>query len=801
MLGLADAVTVYVEAAEEATTVPLFWASFGLVCLWYLLFSLPVVVDDLLKWEHEHGRVEDSAGWQLAVVHLRVTLHLSLVLQLLKPLGCNYSDPSALLPEVEAGSGSGYLVRNDGWYAANGTAVTLLSGQTVGAMQGAAGVHCWDEAGPQPTMALAALLALAFYLLTVHVVGDERVLCRARQGAGLDVRYSELYTVVANTLSIVAAAGLGLLKGAPFVLLGMLVGTFAALLLWTLLYGRCIGQSPCCLRSVTVLRASGYALALWAAICCLVELSGALPPSSSPASTDDALRPAEVLLLAGWGTVAALAVGWLCAIDCGARRKRWAEAGNLGRCAGAMRDAEERWRRAGLLVVPWARGRRRWAWRARTAARVGELATCLTELEQHVSPDVFGLDSGFVQGRGAWLRAVNEARTHGELEAALHTLSAAVSAGAAAAPAVTIRAGGGAGAALYASWLPGGELPVQGPWDPVVKRLRNGASSSPGSIRWSYRALLDATGSLLDFAALPAPPPEQAAQAHRASQGYPPSSPSSSCRASTERSTPPVPANTAAGATSRPTYAAGRRKPPPDGSPSHRATQCEAAVPSSPSAPTVAAVVPGDVTAVVMGQIMLGDDAAATHSTAPPTAAITTSSAESGPSTAAGGAGIEVRAVDVAIDSATDSSTAADIAIGADTNAARAAVAEAALAAEPAAEPATEPWLKARGRPPPQPAGLFSPGVCALLDLLHEAATNFERTELVESELRASELSCAEVSAIASTFTFASRKRALLVALYPKLPPEERPGFVDVLEAVLDFDFDRKDVMRDLKLG
>ena len=212
MLGLADAVTVYVEAAEEATTVPLFWASFGLVCLWYLLFSLPVVVDDLLKWEHEHGRVEDSVGWQLAVVHLRVTLHLSLVLQLLKPLGCNYHGPSVPLPEAEAGSGSGYLVHDDGWYAANGTAFTLLPGQTVGAMQGAAGVHCWDEAGPQPTMALAALLALAFYLLTVHVVGDERVLCRARQGAGLDVRYSELYTVVANTLSIVAAAGLGLLK-------------------------------------------------------------------------------------------------------------------------------------------------------------------------------------------------------------------------------------------------------------------------------------------------------------------------------------------------------------------------------------------------------------------------------------------------------------------------------------------------------------------------------------------------------------------------------------------------------------
>jgi hypothetical protein len=30
LLGLADAVTVYIDAAEEATTVPLFWAAFGL---------------------------------------------------------------------------------------------------------------------------------------------------------------------------------------------------------------------------------------------------------------------------------------------------------------------------------------------------------------------------------------------------------------------------------------------------------------------------------------------------------------------------------------------------------------------------------------------------------------------------------------------------------------------------------------------------------------------------------------------------------------------------------------------------
>ena len=40
LLGFADAVTVYIDAAEEATTVPMFWAAFGLVCLWLPLRRL-----------------------------------------------------------------------------------------------------------------------------------------------------------------------------------------------------------------------------------------------------------------------------------------------------------------------------------------------------------------------------------------------------------------------------------------------------------------------------------------------------------------------------------------------------------------------------------------------------------------------------------------------------------------------------------------------------------------------------------------------------------------------------------------
>ena len=118
----------------------------------------------------------------------------------------------------------------------------------------------------------------------------------------------------------------------------------------------------------------------------------------------------------------------------------------------------------------------------------------------------------------------------------------------------------------------------------------------------------------------------------------------------------------------------------------------------------------------------------------------------------------------------------------------------------PAAKAWEAPWFTSREPPPPPPAGLFSETVSTLLEQLHKADTNFERAELVEG-MKAPELSCAEVSAIVGTFTFSSKKRAMLVSLYPKLPADERPGFVDVLDGALDYDFDRKDVMRELKLG
>uniref|UniRef100_A0A7S2FQT3 Uncharacterized protein n=1 Tax=Haptolina brevifila TaxID=156173 RepID=A0A7S2FQT3_9EUKA len=87
---VASAATLFLDGFSAASFQPLFWISFGLVLFWYVLFSLPVVIGDMLKWERSH-RVEDSKLWQILVRHLRVTFHFSLVMQLLKPLGCTYT--------------------------------------------------------------------------------------------------------------------------------------------------------------------------------------------------------------------------------------------------------------------------------------------------------------------------------------------------------------------------------------------------------------------------------------------------------------------------------------------------------------------------------------------------------------------------------------------------------------------------------------------------------------------------------------------------------------------------------------
>jgi len=233
----ADAVLLW----QQMTTPALVWfvyASFGLLCVWYLLFSLPIVIDELLHWTSKHGKVADSKLWQALMHPLSTTLHLTVVMQLIKPLGCKYEpgEPSTLFADPS--------------------------------------VLCYDPYDrTQPLMALCSLLGLAFYLVTVHVlVSDETLLRRAQEDGGLDVRYSELYSTVANSLRASCAICYLLLHEQPVVLLSVLLCASVLLTIWTMGFRSFFGAPPCCIRGVVELRTTADAAAAWAAACCLLEL-------------------------------------------------------------------------------------------------------------------------------------------------------------------------------------------------------------------------------------------------------------------------------------------------------------------------------------------------------------------------------------------------------------------------------------------------------------------------------------------------------------------------------------------------
>ena len=80
-------------------------------------------------------------------------------------------------------------------------------------------IGCWVWGSPQPLMALCGLLALAFYLVTVHVGGGDALLAKVQHSASLDVRYSELFATVSNFLHIVLGLALQLMVDAPQVLI------------------------------------------------------------------------------------------------------------------------------------------------------------------------------------------------------------------------------------------------------------------------------------------------------------------------------------------------------------------------------------------------------------------------------------------------------------------------------------------------------------------------------------------------------------------------------------------------------
>ena len=104
-----------------------------------------------------------------------------------------------------------------------------------------------------------------------------------------------------------------------------------------------------------------------------------------------------------------------------------------------------------------------------------------------------------------------------------------------------------------------------------------------------------------------------------------------------------------------------------------------------------------------------------------------------------------------------------------------------------------------------KPAPPTTPFARQLLMSLDECSTNFEKEEAVIAAIRGARtateaLSCAELALVSSSFTFSSRRRAAMVALYPLLT--DKAGFLDLLDGPHGFSLksDRQDVLRELKL-
>ena len=333
--------------------------AFGALGLWYLLFSLPIVVDELLRWPRLHGHTQHSKLWQLIVMPLHSTLHTTIIMQLIKPLGCRYDV---------------------------GEQPTLYSDPSI---------FCWDPNDRlQSTMALCSLLGLAFYLLTVHLLfGDGGLLTQAQhECAKLDIQYSELYRVVGNAVRAACAVCFLLLHEHPTAMLAVLLGSSLFLLAWTVSFPWLLHAPACRIQGVVELRAVGEAIAAWAALSCMLQHSELASGASTTAAIDGDQAEGvlfslpELTCIIGWLVILLLGLAAALFRRLLAACRKSAEIGALRACAKLAMDIEAYWRgQGGVLAEVWARGATA-AWRrdARRVRDVKSLRRVIATLEQHV---------------------------------------------------------------------------------------------------------------------------------------------------------------------------------------------------------------------------------------------------------------------------------------------------------------------------------------------------------------------------------------------------------------------------------
>eukprot|EP00742_Colponemidia_sp_Colp-10_P009756 GILJ01010670.1.p1 GENE.GILJ01010670.1~~GILJ01010670.1.p1 ORF type:complete len:1834 (-),score=218.05 GILJ01010670.1:170-5242(-) len=219
----------------------MFWITVAAVGVWYLVIASPIVLEYLLEWVPV-GSISKSSGWKSVVGLLGTTFHIPIIINLLQPVACVYSDT---YPELRVDPS----------------------------------VFCWQAyydstsgslSVSQPTMALLALLLLAFYILTSQIISSANGYMPVNTDESLDARFPLMYILCISSTKAFLTVCRAMFGSIQSVFLVILLVVSLLLALFTLWFETVFRSPVCSIAWVKGLRVSSFLLVAWTALVCLI---------------------------------------------------------------------------------------------------------------------------------------------------------------------------------------------------------------------------------------------------------------------------------------------------------------------------------------------------------------------------------------------------------------------------------------------------------------------------------------------------------------------------------------------------
>lgn len=219
----------------------MFWITVAAVGVWIFTVSAPIVWEDVLR-KNEVGSICKLPIWRNAVSFFCSTLFIPIVSNLLQPLRCNFSAPTAPVLNVQGD------------------------------------VMCWNPDAPvapllvmsQHRLSLLAMIFVAFFTSSAQAVSVSSKCYGTKESPNLDVRYSPVYHMLLQSakLCIVASETIFVSHRRAFICATLAVSLLAAVL--TATFKLITRHRPCSITAVTGLRCLSFSLVAWTAVVSLV---------------------------------------------------------------------------------------------------------------------------------------------------------------------------------------------------------------------------------------------------------------------------------------------------------------------------------------------------------------------------------------------------------------------------------------------------------------------------------------------------------------------------------------------------